>query len=858
MENKGGGGHRIKRSYKAKISIIFVALLLLFLNTMPVYADSTCTWNPNDKGNNVTLVNNNLTAILSSTSGFVRANQGVSSGKWYWEVTVNEYDSIMIGVVPSSVSNSTTLYTAGTERLYYDTGKKISGNNGQAFYGSSIRNGSVIGVALDMDTGTITFYNNGVSQGVAFTDLNTLGVVYPVVGNGNTTSEVSSTSNFGPTSFKHSIPSGYQPLTSTLLLPSPKGLQDSNITTNSLDLSWQVSSGATSYVIFQNGNQIETTTGTTYHISNLNPNTTYSFQIAAVNNAGQSPLSNTVNATTLGVPPIGPTGLSVGNITNTSFTLYWIKQSDAVSYNVYMDGTLAGNVLQPPIYNPSFDVSNLTNGSTHSMTVTAVNQWGESTASQPLTVTLVPGPPTLQASNITTSSLDLSWSVSSGATSYVIFQNGNQIETTTGTSYPVINLTPNTTYGFQIAAINNAGQSPLSNTVNATTQGVPPIGPTGLSAGNITSTSFTLYWIKQSDASSYNVYLDGTLVGNVSQPLLYNPSFDISNLPNGSTHTMTITAVNQWGESTASQPLSVTLFPSPTGLQDSNITTNSLDLSWSTASGATSYVIFQNSNQISTTTGTAYHVNNLNPSTAYSFQIVAVNGAGQSPLSNTVNATTLGIPPIAPTGLSAGNITQTSFALYWIKQPDATSYNVYLDGTIAGNVLQPLLFNPSFNVSNLANGSTHTMTVTAVNQWGTSATSQPLIVTATIPDPVLKAIVDNSNINLTWNGLGNSFNIMVNGTQIDQISSSPYSLTEKPGTYQIQIIQNYNGQQYPSNALPVTISALQNVGSVQMTSDLLSNTGIVIAPVGGLLALALALKGSPLLIAAAKAFFLKR
>lgn len=207
--------------------------------------------------------------------------------------------------------------------------------------------------------------------------------------------------------------------------------------------------------------------------------------------------------------------------------------------------------------------------------------------------------------------------------------------------------------------------------------------------------------------------------------------------------------------------------------------------------------------------------------------------------------------------MSYGNLTSTSLTLYWLKQSDTTSYNVYLDGTLAGNIAQPLIYNPSFNLSNLTAGSTHTLTVKAVNQWGVSAVSQSLTVTTTIPNPVLTANVDNSNIKLTWNGVGNSFNIMVDGQQLDQASGSPYTLSKKPGSYQFQIIQNYNSQQYPSNVLPVTISALQNVGSAKVTSDILSNTGVVFAPIGGLLALALALKGSPMLLAAAKAFFIK-
>lgn len=41
------------------------------------------------------------------------------------------------------------------------------------------RSGDVIGVQLDFDAGTIEFYKNGVSQGVAFTNLS--GTVYAAV-----------------------------------------------------------------------------------------------------------------------------------------------------------------------------------------------------------------------------------------------------------------------------------------------------------------------------------------------------------------------------------------------------------------------------------------------------------------------------------------------------------------------------------------------------------------------------------------------------------------------------------------------------------------------------------------------------
>jgi chitodextrinase len=749
MEGKGGGGRHIK--FKKNLFIFGFVLVSLFSNVLPLYAGTNVWGDPDPESSFQIGYDSNTYAVMFKVlktrnevgyewSGtyfntpYTLKSQTLNTGVYTTQAgsfSSNGYEALSLTFGDGSTSTAYIYFYAVPT---VPTGLSISGANGSGTlsWNPNPSSDSVTSYNIYLDG---NYVKNVTTNSYAFSGVYGNHIFYVNAVNSTGTSSDATISYAG-------------------LSLTPTGLQTSNITSNSVDLSWSASSGATSYAIFRNGSQIASTGGTTYHISNLSPTSTYSFQIAAVNGAGQSSLSNSVNPMTLGLPPITPTGLSAGNLTNTSFTLYWLKQSDATSYNVYLDGGLTGNVSQPLLYNPSLDISNLTNGSTHTMTVTAVNQWGVSPASQSLNVTLLPLTPAgLQASNITSNSVDLSWSASSGATSYAIFQNGSQIASTEGTTYHISNLSPTTAYSFQIAAVNGAGQSPLSNSINPMTLGLPPITPTGLSTGNLTNTSFTLYWLKQSDATSYNVYLDGGLTGNVSQPLLYNPSLDISNLTNGSTHTMTVIAVNQWGVSPASQSLNVTLLPlTPAGLQASNITSNSLDLSWTASSGATSYAIFQNGSQIASTGGTTYHISNLSPTTAYSFQIAAVNGAGQSPLSNSINPMTLGVAPITPTGLSTGNLTNTSFTLYWLKQPDATSYNVYLDGTLAGNASQPLLYNPSLDISNLTNGSTHSLSVTAVNQWGESSLSQPLPVILLPPIPTgLKALnITSDSLDLSW------------------------------------------------------------------------------------------------------------
>lgn len=434
-------------------------------------------------------------------------------------------------------------------------------------------------------------------------------------------------------------------------------------------------------------------------------------------------------------------------------------------------------------------------------------------------------------------------------TSYNVFLNGSKIANTTATSYSFSNFSPGT-YSFTVSAINLVGESLQSNAIY---YNVAPIAPT-VAFSNITATSATATWSATTGAT-YDIYLNGAFLVNTT-----SLSYDLTTLSQNTTYTISVVTKTSYGNSIPGTTTFTTeALPSPPdGLQASNITTTTMDLSWSAVSSATSYILDQNGNVLDSTPNAFYHVTGLTPNTTYTFQVAVITQAGKSIFSNPISVSTLGLPPVAPSGLSAGNVTRTTFTAYWLRQSDASNgYKIYLNGNYVANIPQTLLFNPNYDFTGLNEGSTNTITVVAVNQWGDSTPSQPLSVTMMVSPPVLRAIVDNNFIKLTWIGFGSSFNIMVNNALVAHATISPYVVTEKPGTYQVQIIQNYNGQQYPSNVVSVTVSALQNVGSVQMTSDLVKNVGIVAAPIGGLIALALALKGSPMLLAAAKAFFLK-
>ncbi|MFD5449814.1 chitinase [Streptomyces sp. NPDC127100] len=91
-------------------------------------------------------------------------------------------------------------------------------------------------------------------------------------------------------------------------------------------------------------------------------------------------------------------------------------------------------------------------------------------------------PSGLTAGTVTSSSVALSWSPVPGATGYAVYRDGTRASTVTGTSTTVTGLTPSTAYAFQVAAVNDAGESARSATVTATTGKGQDGGGSGLPA----------------------------------------------------------------------------------------------------------------------------------------------------------------------------------------------------------------------------------------------------------------------------------------------------------------------------------------------------------------------------------------
>ena len=164
------------------------------------------TLNPNDASSGNTLSNGNLT-VVSTTQLGIRATHGKTSGKWYWEVRMDSGDMLgIIGVSNKGFSLTSVTYTSINWRAYYGfTGYKFPENSP---YGTAWALGNTIGIALDLDNGTLEFYKNGVSMGISHNNVKELGEVYPTLV-GNRSQSKTITFNFGATPFTYPIPNGF-------------------------------------------------------------------------------------------------------------------------------------------------------------------------------------------------------------------------------------------------------------------------------------------------------------------------------------------------------------------------------------------------------------------------------------------------------------------------------------------------------------------------------------------------------------------------------------------------------------------------------------------------------------------------
>jgi len=283
--------------------------------------------------------NLNVTTNNGGYGGGVRSTIAVSSGKWYWESVITVLGGTagqapVVGIIPSTTPINAI--GSNTRYAYYGgTGNKLS-SAGSVAYGATFSTGDVIGYALDLDAGTLTFYKNNTSQGTAFTGLSGsfCAAVYDPSTGGTTAI------NFGQRPFTYTPPTGFVALNAynlptstivkgntvmdaTLYTGTGASLSVTNAASFKPDLVWvKGRSGATDHALY------DSVRGTT---KQLESNTT---------------TAETTEAT--GLTTFGSAGFTVGALAqmNTSAATYvgWQWQAGQGSSSSNTNGTITSTV----------------------------------------------------------------------------------------------------------------------------------------------------------------------------------------------------------------------------------------------------------------------------------------------------------------------------------------------------------------------------------------------------------------------------------------------------------------------------------------------------------------------------------
>ena len=208
-----------------------------------------CVLNPLEKLNwlsqngTITLNNANMSFDTNAAGAMTQASFAVSSGKWYFEVTLSNF--VMVGIrAIRAISNGDLTYR------YYQ-------NNGQIIYVpynsttqtvlttvATSTSSDIIGVAFDLDSNTISWYKNGT---LLYTATGIVADTYaPSVG--GAANQTGAAVNFGQRPFSYTPPTGFVAL-NTYNLPTPTILQGNKY----MDATLYTQNGAASNVIVNAG-----------------------------------------------------------------------------------------------------------------------------------------------------------------------------------------------------------------------------------------------------------------------------------------------------------------------------------------------------------------------------------------------------------------------------------------------------------------------------------------------------------------------------------------------------------------------------------------------------------------------------
>lgn len=251
--------------------------------------------------------------------------------------------------------------------------------------------------------------------------------------------------------------------------------------------------------------------------------------------------------------------------------------------------------------------------------------------------------------------VNLSWNTVARAESYNIYRDNAFLANTTETSYTDNNLTHNTTYYYQVAAVSNGVEYSHSEKVYVTTEQkdysvIFSASPEEIDVLGLTTATIS-FTILNDGANTINA--NYTLTCDNAYVTIVNGTGNIEALQNGAEITKTVDvkiaknvtdgSVIAFNLNLSSQNFSIDNAFEITMNNPSRVPTNlvvnsstdaySLTLSWDAVDGATSYNVYRGGEFVGNTSSINYVDKGLTPGTGYCYQVSSMTGTVESDLS---------------------------------------------------------------------------------------------------------------------------------------------------------------------------------------------------------------------------------
>ena len=587
--------------------------------------------------------------------------------------------------------------------------------------------------------------------------------------------------------------------------------------------------GVLGYRVLKGGTQVAfVTSGTSWLDLNVEVGVNHQYHVEAVDTDDNLSLrsNGVIAAATDGsdtVAPTVPTDLATSAVTASSVSLTWTDSFDLVGvdhYDIVRDGVVIGSTPDATAAFTDDDGGlGLSSSTTYVYEVKAVdaagNESGLSTA-LPVATTDVTAPTVPTGVVVTGSTVDtvsLSWAASTddvGVIGYEVLRDGVVVGSPTGTTFDDTGLTQSTSYSYTVRALDAApNTSAESAPVVGTTPAPDTVDPNGTVSSPtnnevLISTPVTLTGNTTDDVgiASADIALRNLTVGDpdhlgwlqtdlvtwgsykrVPADLVTPGATDTDwsftvNLPEGD-YGFRLIAVDTSGNTDASGPW-VKFSVNTTDTEDPSVpgvptltaaTETSIEFTWAASTdnfGVDHYDILRDSVVVgSTADATAsYTDTGLTAATAYSYEVVAVDAAGNEsdPSPAASLSTTDGEAPTVPTGLAVTGTSTTSVSLAWTASTDnvaVVGYEVLRDAVVVGSPT-----GTTFDDTGLTEGVSYTYTVRALDaEPNTSAESAAVIGTTSVTDttdpdgtvtsPTNNEILPSSPVTLTGNATDN-------------------------------------------------------------------------------------------------------